>query len=61
MAEWISAEDALPSPTQNTVCLTEYWDFSRSDGNLFENYSVEFGKYYQGYGWDVKPGRKVIA
>lgn len=25
------------------------------------NYSVEFGKYYQGYGWDVKPGRKVIA
>jgi hypothetical protein len=41
--------------------LTEYWDFSRSDGSLFENYSVEFGKYYQGYGWDVKPGRKVIA
>ena len=61
MAEWISVEDALPSPTQNTVCLTEYWDFSRSDGSLFENYSIEFGQYYQGYGWDVKLGRKVIA
>lgn len=43
MAEWISAEDALPSPTQNTVCLTEYWDFSRSDGSLFETTALNSG------------------
>lgn len=61
MAEWISVEDALPSPTQNTVCLTEYWDFSRSDGSWFKNRKIEFGHYYPGFGWNVNPGRKVIA
>lgn len=61
MAEWISVKDTLPSPTQNTVCLTEHWDFSRSDGSLFKNRKIEFGHYYPGFGWDVSPTREVIA
>lgn len=61
MAEWINVKNVLPLPTQNTICLVEYWDFSRDDGSLFKNYNIEFGHYYPNYGWDVKPGKKVIA